>query len=52
MGLGDYQRYRDVLGRNKAGAVGHYDHGSLTMARTLSDPNQVAKNGRRVLIGW
>ena len=35
------------------GAVGHYDYGSLTMARTLgSDPNQVAVNGRRVLIGW
>ena len=29
------------------------DYGSLTMARTLgSDPNQVAKNGRRVLLGW
>ena len=38
---------------DKVGAVGHYDYGSLTMARTLgSDPNQVAKNGRRVLIGW
>ena len=35
------------------GAVGHYDYGSLTMARTLgSDANQVAKNGRRVLLGW
>ena len=29
------------------------DYGTLTMARTLgSDPNQVAKNGRRVLVGW
>eukprot|EP00040_Diaphanoeca_grandis_P043581 m.9702 g.9702 ORF g.9702 m.9702 type:complete len:637 (-) comp7875_c0_seq1:107-2017(-) len=38
---------------DKIGAVGHYDYGSLTMARTLgSDPNQVAKNGRRVLLGW
>eukprot|EP00037_Helgoeca_nana_P037818 m.17890 g.17890 ORF g.17890 m.17890 type:complete len:641 (+) comp9448_c1_seq1:4801-6723(+) len=38
---------------DKIGAVGHYDYGSLTMARTLgSDPNQVAVNGRRVLIGW
>ena len=38
---------------DKVGAVGHYDYGSLTMARTLgSDPNQVAKNGRRVLLGW
>ena len=28
---------------DKVGAVGHYDYGSLTMARTLgSDPNQVA----------
>ena len=35
------------------GAVGYYDYGTLTMARTLgSDSNQVAKNGRRVLIGW
>ena len=35
------------------GAVGHYDYGSLTMARTLgSDANQVAVNGRRVLLGW
>eukprot|EP00041_Stephanoeca_diplocostata_P037996 m.1466875 g.1466875 ORF g.1466875 m.1466875 type:complete len:661 (+) comp25138_c0_seq20:3388-5370(+) len=38
---------------DKPGAVGFYDYGSLTMARTLgSDPNQVAVNGRRVLIGW
>mmetsp|Transcript_73233 Transcript_73233/g.156902 ORF Transcript_73233/g.156902 Transcript_73233/m.156902 type:complete len:531 (-) Transcript_73233:48-1640(-) len=38
---------------DKLGAVGHYDYGSLTMARTLgSDPNQVALNGRRVLVGW
>ena len=38
---------------DNVGAVGHYDYGSLTMARTLgSDPNQVAVNGRRVLIGW
>ena len=30
-----------------------HSEGSLTMARTLgSDPNQVAVNGRRVLIGW
>ena len=36
------------------GAVGHYDYGSLTMARTLGsdDPNQVLVNGRRVLLGW
>ena len=36
------------------GAVGHYDYGVLTMARTLGadDPNQVAINGRRVLVGW
>ena len=32
---------------DKPGAVGHYDYGSLTMARTLgSDPNQV-----RVAVG-
>lgn len=38
---------------DKVGAVGHYDYGTLTMARTLgSDPNQVALNGRRVLVGW
>jgi sucrose-6-phosphate hydrolase SacC (GH32 family) len=38
---------------DKVGAVGHYDYGSLTMARTLgSDSNQVALNGRRVLLGW
>jgi len=38
---------------DKTGAVGHYDYGTLTMARTLgSDPNQVAVNGRRVLVGW
>jgi len=38
---------------DKIGAVGHYDYGTLTMARTLgSDPNQVALNGRRVLVGW
>jgi len=38
---------------DKVGAVGHYDYGSLTMARTLgSDSNQVASNGRRVLLGW
>jgi hypothetical protein len=37
----------------KFGAVGQYDYGGLTMARTLGgDPNQVATNGRRVLIGW
>lgn len=37
---------------DKPGAVGFYDYGSLTMARTLgSDPNQVAVNGRRVLVG-
>ena len=35
------------------GAVGYYDYGSLTMARTLgSASNQVAENGRRVLVGW
>jgi sucrose-6-phosphate hydrolase SacC (GH32 family) len=45
---GQFEAYWD-----KVGAVGHYDYGSLTMARTLgSDPNQVAKNGRRVLVGW
>ena len=45
---GAFEAYWD-----KEGAVGHYDYGSLTMARTLgSDPNQVAKNGRRVLVGW
>jgi hypothetical protein len=45
---GQFEAYWD-----KVGAVGHYDYGSLTMARTLgSDPNQVAKNGRRVLLGW
>jgi sucrose-6-phosphate hydrolase SacC (GH32 family) len=38
---------------DNVGAVGHYDYGSLTMARTLgADPNQVAINGRRVLVGW
>jgi hypothetical protein len=40
---------------DKVGAVGHYDYGSLSMARTLgsADGNQVAsKSGRRVLIGW
>lgn len=39
---------------NKTGAVGHYDYGDLFMARTLGshDANQVAHNGRRVLIGW
>jgi hypothetical protein len=45
---GQFEAYWD-----KVGAVGHYDYGSLTMARTLgSDSNQVAKNGRRVLLGW
>lgn len=45
---GQFNAYWD-----KVGAIGHYDYGSLTMARTLgSDPNQVAKNGRRVLVGW
>eukprot|EP00935_MAST-01C_sp_MAST-1C-sp1_P000043 g43.t1 len=34
-------------------STGMYDHGSLTMARTLgADPNQVTKAGRRVLVGW
>lgn len=38
---------------DKPGAVGYYDYGELTMARTLgSDPNQVLMNGRKVLIGW
>jgi len=38
---------------DQVGAIGHYDYGSLTMARTLgSDPNQVVVNGRRVLLGW
>ena len=37
----------------KRGAIGHYDYGDLTMARTLGgDPNQVAVGGRKVLIGW
>jgi sucrose-6-phosphate hydrolase SacC (GH32 family) len=45
---GPFEPYWD-----KTGAVGQYDYGSLTMARTLgSDPNQVALNGRRVLVGW
>lgn len=45
---GQFEAYWD-----KVGAIGHYDYGTLTMARTLgSDPNQVAKNGRRVLVGW
>ena len=45
---GQFEAYWD-----KVGAVGHYDYGSLSMARTLgSDSNQVAKNGRRVLLGW
>jgi hypothetical protein len=44
---GQFEAYWD-----KIGAVGHYDYASLTMAKTLgSDPNQVALNGRRVLIG-
>lgn len=43
-----FQAYWD-----KVGAVGFYDYGSLTMARTLGlDPNQVAVNGRRVMLGW
>ena len=38
---------------DKPGAVGHYDYGRLTMARTLGgDPNQVAVAGRKVLVGW
>ena len=38
---------------DKLGAIGHYDYGSLTMARTLGgDANQVAVAGRKVLIGW
>jgi len=37
----------------RIGAVGHYDYGSLTMARTLGGgANQVSQKGRRVLIGW
>eukprot|EP00662_Eupelagonemidae_sp_cell21_P055639 gene55639-17919_t len=45
---GEFTPYWDTVG-----AVGHYDYGSLTMARTLgSDPNQVAVHGRRVLVGW
>ena len=38
---------------DRLGAVGYYDHGNLSMARTLgsNDPNQVAVAGRRVLIG-
>eukprot|EP00656_Telonema_subtile_P006023 TRINITY_DN12768_c0_g2_i1.p1 TRINITY_DN12768_c0_g2~~TRINITY_DN12768_c0_g2_i1.p1 ORF type:complete len:507 (+),score=67.93 TRINITY_DN12768_c0_g2_i1:174-1694(+) len=35
------------------GAVGFYDYGSLTMARTLGgDPNQVTSKDRKVLVGW
>ena len=39
---------------NVRGAVGHYDYGALSMARTLGsdNPNQVAAKGRRVLVGW
>jgi hypothetical protein len=38
---------------DKRGAVGHYDYGDMTMARTLgAASNQVVPNGRRVLIGW
>ena len=38
---------------DRYGAVGHHDYGDLFMARTLgSESNQVAANGRRVLIGW
>ena len=34
------------------GSSGFYDFGSLTMARTLgSDPNQVLKPGRKVIVG-
>jgi sucrose-6-phosphate hydrolase SacC (GH32 family) len=45
---GSFSAYWDT-----PGAVGHYDYGGLTMARTLgSEANQVAVHGRRVLIGW
>ena len=37
----------------KEGAVGYYDHGVLSMARTLGGPtNQVMTKGRKVLVGW
>ena len=38
---------------DRVGAVGHYDYGSLTMARTLGgDANQVVNSGRKILLGW
>lgn len=45
---GTFQPYWD-----KFGAVGRYDYGDLFMVRTLgSDSNQVAVNGRKILLGW
>lgn len=45
---GPFRAYWD-----RPGAVGHYDYGSLTMARTLGgDPDQVVGAGRKVLVGW
>lgn len=38
---------------DRIGAVGHYDYGSLTMARTLGGtPNQVRSTAVRGEIGW
>ena len=38
---------------DKVGAVGYYDNGVLSMARTLGGPtNQVTTPGRKVLVGW
>ena len=39
---------------DRPGAVGRHDYGDLFMARTLgsTNSNQVAVNGRRVMIGW
>ena len=39
---------------DRPGAVGQHDYGDLFMARTLgsTNSNQVAVNGRRVMIGW
>ena len=40
---GQFNAYWD-----KVGAIGHYDYGVLTMARTLgSDPNQVRRHFTR-----
>ena len=40
---------------DKIGAVGHYDYGVMTMARTLGSDDRTwgrGHKGRRVLIGW